>query len=65
VYLVDVTSTVLARAMSYRIPKLGSLDAIHMATADPFRTEVTDFVTYDVDLAVAAADLGLPVSAPS
>lgn len=65
VYLVDVTSTVLARAVAYRVRRLGSLDAIHLATADPFRTELTDFVTYDHELAAAAADLGLPVSAPS
>ncbi|MGH3821367.1 MAG: type II toxin-antitoxin system VapC family toxin [Pseudonocardiaceae bacterium] len=65
VYLVDLTSTVLARAMAYRVPRLGSLDAIHLASADPFRTELTEFVTYDHELAKAAADLGFPVSAPS
>ena len=65
VYLVDLTSTVLARAMSYRLPRLGSLDAIHLATADPFRTELTEFVTYDHELTTAAADLGFPVAAPS
>jgi uncharacterized protein len=27
-YLVDLTSMVLSRAMSYRLPRLGSLDAI-------------------------------------
>ncbi|WP_207386484.1 hypothetical protein [Protofrankia symbiont of Coriaria ruscifolia] len=37
VYLVGVTSTVLARAISYRVPRLGSLEAIHLAGADPFR----------------------------
>ena len=36
VYLVDVTSTVLTRARSYGIRRLGSLDSIHLATADPF-----------------------------
>ena len=35
-YLLDVTSTVLARAQAYGIRRLGSLDAIHLATADPF-----------------------------
>ena len=65
VYLVDLTSTVLARAMSYRLPRLGSLDAIHLATADPFRTELTEFVTYDHELTTAAADLGFPVATPS
>ncbi|WP_416210776.1 type II toxin-antitoxin system VapC family toxin [Frankia sp. Cas8] len=65
VYLVDVTSTVLARAIAYRVARLGSLDAIHLASADPFRGELTDFVTYDRELAAAATDLGFPVSAPS
>lgn len=64
-YLVDLTTTVLARAMAYRIPKLGSLDAIHLATADPFRADLAEFVTYDQELAAAAADLGFPVNAPS
>lgn len=65
VYLIDLTSTVLARAMTYRAPRLGSLDAIHLASADPFRTELTEFVTYDQELTKAAADLGFPVAAPS
>ncbi len=64
VYLIDLTSTVLARAMAYRVPRLGSLDAIHLASADPFRTELTEFVTYDHELTKAAADLGFPVVAP-
>ncbi len=65
VYLVDLTSTVLARAMAYRASRLGSLDAIHLATADPFRTELTEFVTYDHELTTAAADLGFPVATPA
>lgn len=52
----------LARARSYGIRRLGSLDAIHPATADPFLAEVTAFVTYDV---AAAEELGLPAVAPS
>jgi predicted nucleic acid-binding protein len=65
VYLVDLTSTVLARAMTYRTPRLGPLDAIHLASADPFRAELTAFVSYDHELASAAADIGLPVSTPT
>jgi predicted nucleic acid-binding protein len=65
VYVVDLSSTVLDRARSYQVTKLGSLDAIHLATADPFRTELTDFVTYDSELTSAATDLGFPVNAPS
>lgn len=64
-YLVDVTSTVLTRARSYNIRELGSLDAIHLSTAEPFRTELTDFVTYDRELAAAASELGFPTSAPA
>jgi uncharacterized protein len=64
-YLVDVTSTVLARARSYGARRLGSLDAIHLATADPFRPELSDLVTYDAELAVASAELGISVIAPS
>ena len=64
-FLVDVTSTVLTRARSYGIWRLGSLDAVHLATADPFLAELTDFVTYDAELAAAAQELGLPVAAPS
>jgi predicted nucleic acid-binding protein len=65
VYLVDVTSTVLARARAYGVRRLGPLDALHLASADPFLTELTDFVTYDVELAGAATELGFPVTAPS
>jgi uncharacterized protein len=65
IYLVDLSSTVLERARAYRAPRLGSLDAIHLASADPFRTELTEFVTYDQELANAADHLGFPVSAPS
>jgi hypothetical protein len=64
-FLVDVTSTVLTRARSYGIQRLGSLDAIHLATADPFLTELTGFVTYDAELAAAASELGLLVVAPA
>lgn len=51
--------------MAYRVPRLGSLDAIHLASADPFRTELTEFVTYDHELTKAVGDLGFPLTAPS
>jgi hypothetical protein len=51
--------------MAYRVPQLGSLAAIQLASADPFRTELTEFVTYDHELTKAAADLGFPVAALS
>src|SRR5207344_2297377 len=50
-YLLDVRRTVLGRAQSYGIRKMGSLDAIHLATADPFLLELTGLVTYDGELA--------------
>lgn len=64
-FLVDVTSTVLTRARSYGIRRLGSVVAIHLATADPFLAEVTAFVTYDGELAAAAEEFGFPVAAPT
>jgi predicted nucleic acid-binding protein len=64
-HTVGVTSAILTRAATYRLPRLGSLDAIHLATAEPFHDELTAFVTYDRQLARAAAVLGLPVSTPA
>ena len=64
-YLVNVTSTVLRRARAYGLRRLGSLDAIHLATADPFLPELTDFVTYDQELSAAAEELGLAATKPA
>jgi predicted nucleic acid-binding protein len=64
-YLVDVTSTVLTRARSYGTRRLGSPEAIHLATADPFRPELSGLVTYDAELADASAELGIPVISPN
>jgi len=65
VYVVDLSSAVLDRARSYQVAELGSLGAIHLASADPFPTELTDFVTYDSELTAAASDIGFPVSGPA
>lgn len=65
VHLVDLSSTVLHRAMAYHTPKLGPLDAIHLASAEPFRIDLIEFVTYDHELAQAATAAGFPVSAPA
>ncbi len=65
IYLVDLSTTVLARAMAYRTTMLGSLDAIHLASAEPFRADLTEFVTYDKELTGAAEELGFPVLAPA
>ncbi|TDD25599.1 PIN domain-containing protein [Kribbella turkmenica] len=65
IYLVDLSTTVFARAMAYRTNRLGSLDAIHLASAEPFRADLTEFVTYDKELTSAAEELGFPVLAPA
>jgi predicted nucleic acid-binding protein len=65
VYVLDLTTTVLGRAAAYRTTRLGSLDALHLASADPFRPHLEHLVTYDHELAQAATDLGIPVLAPS
>lgn len=44
---------------------LRSLDAIHLATANELRTELTAFVCYDKRLCDAARALGLPAESPS
>ena len=66
--VLEISRTLLGagvEARSYGIRRLGSLAAIHLATADPFVAEVTAFVTYDAELAAAASELGLPAMAPS
>ena len=63
-YVLDLTRAVLVRAKGYRLRDLGSPAAIHLATAEPFGSELTDFVTYDSELAAAATELGLPVTSP-
>ena len=64
-YLVEVTSAVLKRARSYGIRELGSLDAIHLSSAHPFAIELTDFITYDRELAAAAHEVEFPTSTPA
>lgn len=43
---------------------LRSLDAIHLATAQAMRTDLTAFVCYDDRLCTSAQALGLPVETP-
>jgi uncharacterized protein len=64
-YVLDLTRAVLVRAKGYRLRDLGSPAAVHLATAEPFGSELTDFVTYDSELAAAATELGLPVTSPA
>lgn len=55
---------VMTRAASYEIQRLGTLDAIHLATADPLCNELDGFLTYDKELTAAAEQIGLPHLAP-
>lgn len=60
-----VSDDVLARAAGFEVQRLGTLDAIHLATAVPLHRELDGFVTYDKELAAAVSALGLPHLAPS
>jgi predicted nucleic acid-binding protein len=63
-----INAAVRARAAAYPNPLLGSLDAIHLATAESVGerpgAQLDAFVTYDARLADAATALGLPVLSP-
>jgi predicted nucleic acid-binding protein len=56
---------VLARAAGFEVQRLGTLDAIHLATAAPLHRELDGFVTYDKELTDAITALGLPHLAPA
>ncbi|PZS02233.1 MAG: VapC toxin family PIN domain ribonuclease [Pseudonocardiales bacterium] len=66
--VVTVSPAVIARAAAYTDPRLRSLDAIHVATAEHVGSvsgeAVQAFVAYDERLLVAARRAGLPVAAP-
>jgi predicted nucleic acid-binding protein len=62
--LVRVNDAVLSLAGVLLPADLRSLDAVHLATLERLRGEVTDIVTYDDRMARAARDLGHRVSAP-
>jgi uncharacterized protein len=62
---VPVTDAILDRAAQLPEPTLGSLDAIHLATAEELASVLKSFVVYDRRLADAARAHGLPVISPS
>lgn len=62
--LVRVNDRILNQAGSLLPLALRSLDAIHLATADRLRNELSGIVTYDVRMADAARALGLRVQSP-
>ncbi|MBW8803879.1 MAG: type II toxin-antitoxin system VapC family toxin [Catenulisporales bacterium] len=58
-------SLLLAAAAFDDDPHVGSLDAIHLASARELDDALESFVTYDKTLARAAAAVGLPLEQPS
>jgi hypothetical protein len=62
--LVRVNDRVLNAAGTMSPTTLRSLDAIHLATAEQFGSELAGIVTYDERMAAAAGELGLRVARP-
>ncbi len=62
--LVRINDRTLTVAGELQPPELRSLDAIHLATAQQFDTELNHVVTYDDRMAAAARTLGIRVTAP-
>ena len=58
-----IEDAILRQAAALPDPHLGSLDAIHVATALALRP-LAAFVTYDLRQAKAARRVGLPVRSP-
>ncbi len=64
VALIEVTGDLTHMAADLSPPTLGSLDALHLASALAVADEIDAFVSYDSRLAEAAAAAGLVVVAP-
>lgn len=64
--LVEMTPTVLARALEPFPVRVRTLDALHLATADYLVTQGMriEFTSYDESQAAAARALGLTVVTP-
>ena len=65
VALVDTDRRILAAAAALDPPTLGTLDAIHLATALAVREDLAALVTYDRRLRAAAEGVQLDVLAPA
>lgn len=63
--LLPVGRPVLEHASLVPGRHLGSLDAIHLASAQRLRSALTAFVSYDRRLCAAAREGGLPTEAPT
>jgi uncharacterized protein len=64
-HLLAIDAETLGMAASLQPATLGTLDAIHLATAVRVADELDVFVTYDRRLARAARSTGLQVDAPA
>jgi predicted nucleic acid-binding protein len=60
--LVDVSDALLRAAAGLASAAVGTLDAIHLASA--LRTEADELIAYDRRLVAAAAERGLAFSSP-
>jgi predicted nucleic acid-binding protein len=65
VSLLPLDDRVLDTAVSLSPANLGTLDALHLATALTIRDEIGGFFTYDRPLAEAAVDHGFAVLPPA
>lgn len=64
--LIIVNRAIFISAGSFKEdPHIGSLDSIHLASAQKIGTGLADFVTYDKQLTRAAVTAGLPVTQPA
>ncbi|MGL5856818.1 MAG: type II toxin-antitoxin system VapC family toxin [Angustibacter sp.] len=62
--LLPLDRAVQDRACDIGGPRLRALDALHLASADLVRSDLTAFVCYDRRLGVEARSVGLPVASP-
>jgi uncharacterized protein len=62
---VSLTSEVLDNAATLPPQRLGTADAIHLASALAIRRDLSAFVAYDKRLLDAAAEAGLPTASPA
>ena len=60
----ELDSGIRAAAAALPDPLLGSLDAVHLATAQVLQARLSAFVSYDRRLLAAAAAIGLPAESP-
>ncbi len=63
--LIPLTAELVESATLAGPVELRTLDAIHLASASAVAESITAFVVYDLRLASAARELGLPVASPA